>query len=133
MTLILTTNRYRSKSQSPAPFNSPPSYLANNLPDPRVGKLKGEHYYWVNTPRYITQNYLSNNISTKMYFKSETKQYLLWCFNIVLWLITWCLRESHAWRLAWEWDLTSRDNSVPKKWQRGILFLTRNYQTIAKN
>ena len=24
-------------------------------------------------------------------------------------------------------------NSVPKKWQRGILFLTRNYQTIAKN
>ena len=38
-----------------------------------------------------------------------------------------------AFRRAWEWDLTSRDNSVPKKWQRGILFLTRNYQTIAKN
>ena len=37
-----------------------------------------------------------------------------------------------AFRRAWEWDLTSRDNSVPKKWQRGILFLTRNYQTIAK-
>ena len=36
-------------------------------------------------------------------------------------------------RRAWEWDLTSRYNSVPKKWQRGILFLTRNYQTIAKN
>ena len=50
------------------------------------------HYYWVNTPRYITQNSLSNNISTKMYFKSKTKQYLLWCFNIVLWLITLCLR-----------------------------------------
>ena len=38
-----------------------------------------------------------------------------------------------AFRRAWEWDLTSRDNSVPKKLQRGILFLTRNYQTIAKN
>ena len=42
-----------------------------------------------------------------------------------------------AWesRRAWEWDLTSRDNSVPKKWQRGILFLTRNYHTryIAEN
>ena len=38
-----------------------------------------------------------------------------------------------AFRRAWEWDLTSRDNSVPKKWQRGIIFLTRNYQTIAKN
>ena len=50
------------------------------------------HYYWVNTPRYITQNSLSNNISTKMYFKSKTKQYLRWCFNIVLWLITLCLR-----------------------------------------
>ena len=45
------------------------------------------HYYWVNTPRYITQNSLSNNISTKMYFKSKTKQYLLWCFNMVLWLM----------------------------------------------
>ena len=33
-----------------------------------------------------------------------------------------------------EWDLTSsRDNSVPKKWQRGILFLTRSYHTIAVN
>ena len=50
------------------------------------------HYYWVNTPRSITQNSLSNNISTKMYFKSKTKQYLLWCFNTVLWLITWWLR-----------------------------------------
>ena len=50
------------------------------------------HYYWVNTPRYITQNSLSNNISTQMYFKSKTKQYLLWCFNIILWLITLCLR-----------------------------------------
>ena len=50
------------------------------------------HYYWVNTPRYITQNPLSNNISTKMYFKSKTKQYLLWCVNIVMWLITLCLR-----------------------------------------
>ena len=27
-------------------------------------------------------NSLSNNISTNMYFKSKTKQYLLWCFNI---------------------------------------------------
>ena len=32
----------------------------------------------------ITQNALSNNSSTKMHFKSKTKQYLLWCFNIVL-------------------------------------------------
>ena len=43
MTLILTTNRYRNKSLLPHPFNSPPPYFANNLPDPKVGKLKGEH------------------------------------------------------------------------------------------
>ena len=34
------------------------------------------------------------------------------------------LRESHA--------IILRDNSVPTKWQRGILFLTRNYHTIAE-
>ena len=50
------------------------------------------HYYWVNTSRYITQNSLSNNISTTIYIKSKTKQYLLWCFNIVMWLITLYLR-----------------------------------------
>ena len=32
-----------------------------------------------------------------------------------------------------EWDLTRRDNSVPKKWQRVIIFLTNNYHTIAEN
>ena len=50
------------------------------------------HYYWVNTPRYISQHSLSNNISTKMYYKYKTKQYLLWCFDKVQWLITLCLR-----------------------------------------
>ena len=35
------------------------------------------------------------------------------------------IRESHA--------VILRDNSVPKKWQRGILFLTRNYHNIAEN